>query len=113
MKTLSVHIDLQDSQKPVDCIEIVRQAGPDDGIECGREAEICEECGYGVCDAHNDPCFAKGCRLHEACREEHFKASGHELNSPTWKEDRKQPQFTGHCLDSLDSMVEGRGVRLR
>ena len=68
------------------CVEIVASSGTgEDAIECGRIAEgVCAYCGQGVCEKHNDPCYAKGCRLHAACRGDHFEETGHQLDLPNW-----------------------------
>lgn len=87
------------AEEPIRCAEIVAGGTQGDGIECGRPAEKCSECGYGVCDKHNDPCYEKACRLHEACRAEHFQATGHALESAT---------FSGEMLEDLFSRVEKR-----
>jgi len=78
------------------CTELV--GGRVEPVECGRVAEgVCAYCGLGVCEKHNDPCYDRACRLHESCRADHFKETGHQLDSPT---------YSGRLIESLFEIVE-------
>jgi hypothetical protein len=53
------------------------------GDECRAEAEHeCNYCGRGVCIKCALACYSCGEQLHDECRDDHAKETGHQVDSP-------------------------------
>lgn len=50
-------------------------------IFCGKQAaHECTDCGLGVCTRCTLPCYECGEHLHDDCRDEHKRRSGHDVD---------------------------------
>jgi len=86
----------QDPAAPVPCTTTDRH-----GDECRTlTSELCIDCGCGVCIRCALPCFECGQPLHDHCREEHAKSSGHRVDGPKGLPPVAE-LYTGSLIESL------------
>lgn len=72
------------------------------GDRCGREpAQLCIDCGCGVCIRCVLNCFECAEPLHDHCRDEHAKSTGHRLDGPKGLPRVPSTPLSGGLIDAL------------
>jgi hypothetical protein len=88
------------TEAPLTCqsIAYVDWSTRQNDLPCGTETMLrCGYCFEGVCVLCSDSCFECAVPLHDGCRDDHAKETGHSIDVP-----KKQPQF----VSDLDKLVD-------
>lgn len=91
------------AEKPVPCTTTDRH-----GDECRTlTTQLCFDCGCGVCIPCVLLCFECGEPLHDHCRGEHAKSTGHRLDGPAGMPRIQQQRHIGSLIEELLSLGGG------